>query len=250
MLKDLPDINMHFHAHAACYRGGDIVFLIDGSAKMVAAHDGKALRDIIECADVIRNKLNRRTRAFYYGTEDGLEEIDLHRPAMVTAAFAQAHGTKECMLQPAIRDIAALPDSSPEHPLHLIIVSGGDNNDPRFGQTHHAIRNLLEKPGTQVMLDVILAAKPYANFMRLVGPAMSHMLDGGKCKHADKAAPMIYTAFENGQMGCALTDAINQRTAPENPHRFMVDIVCDIFRQGAPAGMTCPPRAVFKKRPR
>ena len=252
MLKDLPAINMHFHRHAQRYQRGDIVFLIDGSTHMEKAFEsgpGDAALASIEAAIVLHEKLGNKTRAFFYGDPKGPEEIDLADAAQVANPQQLAPLGTSTALAPTIEALQKeYPDASPEKPLHVIIVTSGRNSD-NYKRIYDGVLNWLQAPGAQILMDVILTTRNHTEIARSVSTATSKLLDGGKDVDPDKPGVNFHQAFSIEQLQGAISTAVNKRTSPEDPHKFMVDLVCETVAKGVCEGTECPLPAKFIKRP-
>lgn len=252
MITELPTINKHFHAHATRWQHGDIVFLIDGSAHGRAAYPeaDATVHVAVEAASVVQQKWNPNTRAFFYGDAGGAVEIDLKNEKLVENPVKLAPSGNTTALAPAIAQLKeAYPDTSPDHPLHIIVISSGRNSD-QFGTLREGLKTWLEEPGKQVLFDVVFTTRNHTELARVIGPIAGLMLNGGKNTNPDKPAPNFEQAFDPVQLQEKIGNAINKRVMPENPHQFLLDKVVEAVAKGAPAGTVCPAKAEFKKKPR
>lgn len=249
MLTDLPKINMHFHAHSAGYKDGDIVFLIEGSQAMMTAYNNgdEAVHITTEAAAVLRQKLTHRTRAFFYGGADGLVEIDIKNPAVLENPVPLAPGGRAAALAPAMKALGAQYQPTSEKPLHIILVTSGDTTD-RYPDLRESMESLMMAPESQVLLDVVFTTLNHAPLSRVLGPVTANMLHGGADKNPDKPAPAFYQAFDADKLANTIAEAVNRRTSPDDPHKFNVDLVCDIFRRGTCTDLECPAQASFVKK--
>lgn len=253
MITELPSINKHFHAHATRYQQGDIVFLIEGSDTMRAAYPelDATIHTAVESAAVVQQKWNGKTRAFFYGDAKGPVEIDLKNNAIVENPSSLVPGGTATALMPTIEKLKTeYPDSTPDHPLHVIVISSGRASE-QYSTLSNGLKSWLQEAGKQVLLDIIFTTKNHTELARIAGPATRALLqDGGKDKDPDKPAPNFNQAFDPQQLQRKIGDAINKRVMPENPHKFLVDIVADTVAKGASAGTVCPLKAEFKQKPR
>lgn len=257
MITELRGINMHFHENAADYREGDIVFLIEGAKDLPALFEVEngytAVHAAVEAALYVRNHLNSRTRALFYGPENGPREINLNDCSAVENPLA-------CMpdegkfLRPALHQMMdQYPAHGPERPLHLVVVTGGKSDD-KFSELYEALLEMLQKPGEQVLLDVLIMTNnrngtPLDKRMAHVcGVASSKMLDGGQDIDPDKPAPNILLAHDLETMQSALTSAINKRISPDHPEEFMLNKLCEFMQSGTKGRVVCHRPASFKKK--
>jgi len=256
MLSELPSLNKHFHAHATRYQAGDIVILIDGSEEAKAVYDktekhGAAIQAAVDAAALIRLKLNPRTRAFFYGKADGPREIKLTDERHLRNVLLDAPGKNLTELAPTLEQIRKeYPDATPEKPLHIIIISAGGSSDPEHSRIQKSIMDLLMDQGKQVLMNFIFTTKNTMGLARVSSTAFSKMLDGGKSKYPDKPAPDFHQAYSTQQLLTEIATAINKRTAPPDPDKFMVDLVCETVRKGTCRETECPLPASFAKKPK
>ncbi|HYD17960.1 MAG TPA: hypothetical protein VEF76_05745, partial [Patescibacteria group bacterium] len=228
-MQNIPDINEHFHAHATKYQGGSIVFLVEQSSPMVNAFsaNGLAYEAIIASAAHVRN-INPRTRALFFGSEDGLREIDINSPDIPVELSPKSDPKVIPALKTLEREYAMCTS---EAPLHVIMVSAGGLGD-RYADSMNTLIDLLGKPEMQVMLDVVLVASGPKQMQQMVGVAGSKFLDGGKEKDPAHPAPNLYLAHRVEDIPREIGKAINARIAPENPRQFMLDVMCSIVEHG------------------
>jgi hypothetical protein len=222
-LKNLPDVNMHFHHAATRYQGGDILIMFEQSQPLVDAFGvtGVALDNAIASAAHLRT-INPRTRAVFYGTEHGITDIDLDNPKL--DVFLAAKSAPD--IPATMRAIAEqYPCANPCNPLHVIMISGGGVGK-NYSEAAESMLALMNREGTQVMMDFILIPSTGQTlFQRMAGVAASKMLNGGK----------------------EIGNAINKRISPDNPRQFMLDLVCSIVGRGTCTPVSCPTTARFNK---
>lgn len=257
MITELRGINMHFHENAADYRAGDIVFLIEASKDLSTFFEVEngytPIHAAIEAALYVRDNLNARARALFYGPQDGPKEINLGNPRSIEDPLAEMpHEGKH--FEPAVRRMMEeYPAHGPGRPLHLIVVTNGKSDD-NFSNLHNTLVDMLKKPGGQVLLDVLMVADmrgatPLDKRMAHVcGVAASKIVFGGQPLDPDKPVPNILIAHDLDSMQSALISAINQRISPENPEQFMLDKLCELVGSGTQSRIVCRRPASFTKK--
>lgn len=256
MKTELRGINLHFHENAADYRAGDISFLIEGSQELPCLFELKngytAVHAAVEATLYVRDNLNSRTRAFFYGPETGPREINLNDKETLKNPLAEMPDEGK-FLKPALEAMMEQYTShGPGRPLHLVVVSSGQSDD-KFSELYKTLLDMLQKPGGQVLLDVLVMPRvrngmlPYQRMAHVCGIAASKMISGGKDTDPAKPAPNLLLGHDLETMQSALTSAINKRISPENPEEFMLNKLCEFMQSGTQGRVVCRRPASFRK---
>ena len=256
MITELRGINMHFHENAADYRAGDIVFLIEGSKDLPCLFEIEngytAVHAAVEAALYVRDNMNSRTRALFYGPESGPREINLNNAESIANPLDEMPDEGR-FLKPSLDAMTEQYTAhGPARPLHLVVVTGGKSDD-KFPDLYEKLLEMLQKPGGQVLLDVIIMPKTRngtvldKRMAHVCGIASSKMLDGGQDIDPAKPAPNILLGHDLETMQSALTAAINKRISPENPEEFMLNKLCEFMSAGTKGRVVCRRPASFSK---
>lgn len=244
-LKNLPDVNLHFHEAATRYQGGDILVMIEQSRAMVDAFgvSGVAFSKAVGSAAFLRT-INPRTRAVFFGGDYGLHDIDLDNPKILDELPAKSAPN----IPVAMKAVAEqYPHANPCNPLHIIMISAGGLGSP-YMDSMNAILDVLRRENAQVLMDFILLPREGQKlFQQMAGVASSKMLDGGNEIDPMKPAPNFFVAREPDDIPREIGNAINKRISPDNPQQFMLDLVCSIVGRGTCTPLSCPTTATFTK---
>lgn len=247
-MKNLPDVNIHFHQAATRYQGGDILIMIEQSQPMVDAFGvtGIALDNAIASAAHLRS-LNPRTRAVFYGSENGISDIDLDDPKLDVLLAAKSAPD----IPATMRSVEAqYPHANPCNPLHIIMIAGGGLGKS-YSAAAESMLALMNKEGAQVMMDFILIPSTGQKlFQQMAGVAASKMLFGGVEIDPMHPAPNFYQAHTPEDIPREIGNAINKRISPDNPQQFMLDLVCSIVGRGTCTPVSCPTTARFTNKQR
>lgn len=235
---------MHFHSAATRYQGGDILVMIEQSSAMVNAFGfmGEVFDNAVASARHLRT-INPHTRAVFYGTDKGLHDIDLDAPLM--AGDLRADSKPD--IPATMRALAEqYPYANPCRPLHVLMLSAGGLGGS-YSEAMNSMLELMQKPGAQVMIDLLLIPKGPKLFQQMASVAASKMLNGGTEIDPTKPAPNFYMMHGAEDIPVQIGNAINKRISPDNPQQFMLDLVCSIVGRGVCTPMSCPPTAKFTK---
>lgn len=244
-MKNLPDVNLHFHQAAVRYQGGDILVMIEQSQPLVDAFgiSGVAFDNAVASAAFLRS-INPRTRAVFYGGDNGLHDIDLDDPKIEGELPSRSAPN----IPAAMRAVSEqYPHANPCNPLHIIMISAGGLGS-QYTESMNAMLAVMQKEGAQVMMDFLLLpnAGP-KHFQQLASVTSSKMLHNGHEIDPMKPAPNFYLAREPEDIPREIGNAINARISPDNPQQFMLDLVCSIVGRGTCTPVSCPTTARFTK---
>jgi hypothetical protein len=243
-LQNLPDVNLHFHSAATRYQGGDILVMIEQSLPMVNAFGfmGEVFDNAVASARHLRT-INPHTRAVFYGSDNGLHDIDLDAPQMAsnlpTASKPNIPATMRALSE-------QYPFANPCRPLHVLMLSAGGLGGS-YSEAMTSMLDVMQKPGAQVMIDLLLIPNGPKLFQQMAGVAASKMLEGGAEIDALKPAPNFYMVRTAEDIPREIGNAINKRISPDNPKQFMLDLVCSIVGRGTCTPVSCPTTASFAK---
>ena len=244
-LQNLPDVNLHFHNAATRYQGGAILVMIEQTRALVDAFGlgGLAFDNAVASATFLRT-INPRTRAVFYGSDNGLHDIDLDDPK-ITGDLPPKSAPNIPATMRAIAD--QYPHSNPCNPLHIIMISAGGLGS-NYTESMNAMLDVLQKENAQVLLDVLLLPNSGQKlFQQMAGVTASKMLHNGSEIDPLKPAPNFFAVREPDDIPREIGNAVNKRISPENPEKFMLDLVCSIVGHGTCAPLACPVTASFTK---
>ncbi len=187
--------------------------------------------------------INPHTRAVFYGTEHGLVDIDLDAPLMP----GDLPTTSKPNIPVAMRALAEqYPFANPCRPLHVLMMSAGGLGGS-YNEAMMSMLDVMQKPGAQVMIDLLLIPNGPKLFQQMAGVAASKMLNGGTEIDSAKPAPNFYMMRDPEDIPREIGNAINKRISPDNPRQFMLDLVCSIVGRGTCTPVSCPTTASFNK---
>ncbi len=244
-MKNLPDVNLHFHNAATRYQGGDILIMIEQSQPMVDAFgiSGVAFDNAVGSAAFLRS-INPRTRAVFYGGDNGLHDIDLDDPKIEGELPAKSAPN----IPATMRAIAQqYPHANPCNPLHVIMIAAGGLGS-NYTESMNAMLDVLQKENSQVLLDVLLMPNNGQKlFQQMAGVTASKLLHNGSEIDPMKPAPNFFAIRSPDDIPREIGNAINKRISPDNPQQFMLDLVCSIVGRGTCTPVSCPTTARFTK---
>jgi hypothetical protein len=138
------------------------------------------------------------------------------------------------------------PFANPCRPLHVLMLAAGGLGGS-YSEAMTSMLDVMQKPGAQVMIDLLLLPKGPKLFQQMASVTASKMLQGGSEIDALQPAPNFFIVRTAEDIPREIGNAINKRISPENPKQFMLDLVCSIVGRGTCTPVSCPTTASFAK---